>query len=117
MAAPKIDLDKARAARREASGEPPVVVYGGKKFKLPVELPFEVSEHAAALSTASAADDADASLIGSELREIVQLILGDGFPAFMAQRPSTEDMFTLVDGLADVYGFDDVGESQASVTS
>lgn len=39
-----IDLDKARAARREAAGEGPEVVFGGKSYHLPVELPFEVLE-------------------------------------------------------------------------
>lgn len=98
-----IDLDAARrareAARAEANDEAVTIVFGGETFTLPAELPLEA-----------------ASAAGDPLR-FVEAILGDSYTAFMAHRPSIEDVTVLAEGIAASYGFADVGESSASSAS
>lgn len=104
-----IDLDAARAARREANGEAPTITFDGKTFTLPVELPFEVAAQIAAMQK-----DEDASGI----RGAVEAFLGsDAASDFFESRPSVADVNALVEGLVKAYGFEDVGESQASAAS
>lgn len=95
-----IDLDAAKAARREASKEGPVVVFGGQRFPLQPELPFEAAEH----------------LLYGRLREAIALIFNGGHEEFMALKPSTEDLRLLLDvELPKAYGSEDLGESPASL--
>lgn len=108
----KINLDAARAARREAEQEAPIVTLGGKDYELPVELPFEVAEHFAALAIAKERKDEAAMAAG--VIQVVKSLLGDHFDSFMKSRPSIDDLLALVEGLTEAYGVEDVGESQAS---
>ncbi|MQB01860.1 MAG: hypothetical protein GEU78_16535, partial [Actinobacteria bacterium] len=38
------DLDAARAARREAKGNPPSITFGGETFVLPLEIDMDTAE-------------------------------------------------------------------------
>lgn len=111
----KIDLDAARAARREAAGEAPVIVIGGQEVELPAEIPFEAAAQMGAMAKAVEAKDNDAltDYFGAWLRTL----LGDAYDAFMAARPSVNDLMALSEGLVKAYGFEDLGESPASATS
>lgn len=92
-----IDLDKARAARREALGEGPTLVFGGKTYQLQPELPFGVLEafkgmekqetQAAALASVAIA------LMGEE--NIAQM-KADGL--------AVADLDDLIQGVMDEYG-------------
>lgn len=111
----KIDLDAARAARREASGEPPVIVFGGKELELTFEIPFEVAERMGSMGVAL--ENQDGNELSNGFRDVLKLLLGDHFDEFMAQRPSVPDLMAMVDGVVKAYGFADLGESQASAGS
>lgn len=95
---PRIDLDAARAARREAKREPIVVVLGGEEFELPNELSLDL----AALITA-----------GDLMGAVVALVGEDHADRFNACRPSMEDVVELFTELGPAYGLT-VGESVAS---
>lgn len=96
-----IDLDAARTARAEVSGEPVVLRFGGRDFTLPPEMPLDFAFHASQ----------------GDLREAVATLLAPkDVKAFLALRPSFEDYGALVDGATRVYGTD-AGESPASPSS
>lgn len=111
----RIDLDAARAARREAQGEAPVVVIDGKELKLPVELPFEVAEGLSAFSDEAIRLDPAGS--ATALHRVLGLLLGPAHDEFMAASPSINDVMMLLDGLVKSYGLEDLGESRASAAS
>lgn len=104
-----IDLDAARAARKEGKGEPPEVIFGGATYTLPVEMPFEIVEQLALLQNANG-DDASAA---EPVLAVVHLLLGDQYEAFMANHPSMDDLTALAKGAMQEYGVGP-GESQAS---
>ena len=97
----RIDLDAAKAARREARGEGPTVVFGAQEFTLDAEIPFEVTEH----------------LAEGRVSEAVALLLGDSHEAFMASKPSVEDLMMLFEQLTTAYGLETLGNGQASAGS
>lgn len=111
----KIDLDAARAARREANAEVPVLVLNGQEHALPAELPFEVAELLSGLDPESVKTDPAAA--ADRVGRILEAMLGDAHEAFLASKPSIDDILALVDGLAEAYGLEDLGESQASPAS
>jgi hypothetical protein len=86
-----IDLDAARAARAEAQSEAPVLRFANKDWTLPVELPWEIAE-------AAAAGDAAAAL------NAIQLLLGDQWAEFKSHRPSLADVLVIVEGIGELYG-------------
>lgn len=88
-----IDLDAARAARAEAAGVAPRVIFAGKEYAMPVELPWAIVE-------AAAGGDADA------LVSAIRLLLGDQWAAFQEAGPSVADMQLLIGHVAGVYGLD-----------
>ncbi len=104
-----VDLDAARAARREAKGEAPKVVFGGETFDLPIEMPFEIVEELGRLQSAGE----DGTLAGQAVLAVVHLLMGDQYKAFMAHRPSMDDLTELANGAMKEYGFGP-GESRAS---
>jgi hypothetical protein len=97
----RIDLDAAKAARREARGEGPTVVFGAKEFTLDAEVPFEVTEH----------------LAEGRITQAVNLLLGEAHEDFMASKPSVEDLMTLFEQLTTAYGLESLGNGQASAES
>lgn len=78
-----VDLDAARQARAEARGEQPSVTFGGRRFYLVAELPFDAAE-------AWAKNDAPS---------FVSLVLADQAEtgAFLALRPSWADLSGVLD--------------------
>lgn len=111
----RIDLDQARAARREARGEGPTVIIDGKELELPSELPFEVAEGLSGLSEESIRDNPAAS--AGAVHRVLGALLGDASEEFMASKPSIDDVLALLDGLLKSYGMEDLGESPASAAS
>lgn len=111
---PRIDLDAARAARREAEQDPPVIVLDGEDFTLPIELPFEIAGDLGKLFAAKGDKDKLAELAGQVVPLIVKGLLGDDHDRFMEHRPSFDDLIVLLEGMAVAYGLADVGESSAS---
>ncbi len=107
-----VDLDAAKAARREAKGEGPTVVFGGETFTLPVEMPFEIVEELGRLQSAGE----DGALAGQAVLSVVRLLLGEQYKAFMAHRPSMDDLTELANGAMREYGTGR-GESLASKRS
>lgn len=103
----KIDLDAAKAARREATEEPPTIVFGGTEFVLPVELPYEVAE-----SLASFVDSPNDQK-SVALADVARSFLGDYAADFMRLRPSIKDLLELVNGVMKAYGFSDVETGEA----
>lgn len=88
-----IDLDAARAARAEAQGEKPTIVFGGETWTLPAELPWAVAE-------AATAGDGAAAL------KAIELLLGEQWPAFKKHNPTLADIMVIVEGIGDIYGTD-----------
>lgn len=108
----RIDLDAARAARREATQEAPVIALGGQDFVLPIELPFEVADLLGQMAVAKERGDQGGQAVA--VVQMVRLLLGEGFDEFMKQNPSLDDLLALMDGMTRAYGVEDAGESPAS---
>lgn len=97
----RVDLDAARAARAESAQEPIIVVFGGREFPLPAEMPGLFAMYAG--------------------RGDIEAALGELFEehdvkAFWALKPSIDDLTFFAEGIADEYGVD-LGELQASKRS
>lgn len=105
-----VDLDAARAARREAQKQQPQVVLGGHTYVLPYELPLEASLRLAEMPR-------DETSAAKAIMEIVKVLLGDQMEAFMANDLSGDDLEAFLKGILPLYGFGDVGESSASESS
>lgn len=109
-----INLDKARAVRREAMKKvPSPVTFQGEQFALPAELPITAIRWMIKLGDASAAKK------GKAIAEALEAVVGalfsvNDFGRFMALQPSLEDLTAIVEGLPAEYGMSGVGESQAS---
>lgn len=95
------DLDQARAARREAQGEPPQFTFGGETFTLPIEIPLAVAD----AFTKSNIDGLEA-LFGKEQWE-----------RFLAHDPTDADLGALAPWMDEIYGFGDLGKSSPSPKS
>ena len=91
-----IDLDKARAARREKMGQGPEIVFGGITYELSPEIPFGMLEAFRGLS------DSDPSAIA----DIAKALLGKHYDAFLATDPppSLDDFNELIGGVLQEYG-------------
>lgn len=107
-----LDLDKARAAKREAKGKPSTTRFGGKNYTIPAEMPFEVIEAIGSLAKDGTADVGGPATAGAVLR-VVRALLGEDYDAFMANRPSAAEMNEFMLWAIGEYGLEP-GESQAS---
>lgn len=96
------DMDKARAARREAQGDQPDVTFGGTTFTFPIEMPIEVLEHAALAKNAEKKKDEEKLLTAT--LNILRVLLGKQYESFMANQPSMEDLDGLVTYIFKEYG-------------
>ena len=100
-----IDLNKkrkARAAKREKDEDEPVIILiGEEKLKLPAELPAEFAFKASEGDT----------------RGALTALLNGQADAFFAESPSLQDVMDLMSDVSEVYGFDSLGESEASADS
>ena len=88
-----IDLDAAKAARAEAAGESASIRFAEKDWTLPAELPWAVAE-------AAAGGDGPAAM------RAIELLLGDQWPAFKAEKPSLADIMVIVEAVGEIYGTD-----------
>lgn len=77
------------------------MVFGGGEFTLPPEPPFEVAPKA----------------VEGDIDGMVRAMLGDQYDAFLALKPSLLDVTAMLEQAFALYGFDDMGESLASVSS
>lgn len=107
----RIDLDAAKAARREALGESPIVVFAEKEYTLPIELPFEVAEALGQLTDAT-----DGAQAASVMEKIFRILLGDGYDGFIQDHPTLNDMNALMEAVGGLYGVAG-SESTASAES
>lgn len=93
-----IDLDALRAARLEVIGDGVTVVFNGREFRLPPEMPIDVA----------------LELGAGNPKEAASAAFGDDFEAFWALRPSMEDLEALFTAWGQSTGVGDAGESEAS---
>jgi hypothetical protein len=93
-----IDLDAARAARREAKGEGPRVIFGGISYELSPELPFGVLEAMRELMS----DDNEKA--PGALVDLTRALLGEHYDAFKATQPTVDDLNELIGGVMEEYG-------------
>ena len=105
-----IDLNKSRATRaaqREGRKEGPTFTLGKpvQKFKLPVEMPYDVIPYVA---------DAMVGELGAVPAVFKSLMGEKEYARFVQLKPTVDDMFALLEGVLAEYGFADVGESSAS---
>lgn len=107
----EIDLDALAAARREAAGEAPTVVFHGETYTLPVELPFDVPESLALVADATLAGDSSA--MTKAISTMLEGLLGEDYARFRAGRPSMQDVEAFTEAVLKVYGMAP-GESPAS---
>lgn len=105
----EIDLDKLKAARREADPDAPTVKFGGESFELPRELPFELVDQ---LSEIAANQDDELGQL-KLIRVMTRTLLGEREEEFLALSPSLTDIQTLITEVYPMYGLT-VGESSAS---
>lgn len=92
-----IDLDKARAARREAKGQGPQVIMGGVTYELAPEMPYGVLEAMRELTKG------DEHAPGG-LADVAKALLGEHYGAFLATEPSVDDLNDLIGGVMEEYG-------------
>lgn len=92
-----IDLDKARAARREVKGEGPVILLEGVEYKLSPELPFETLEAMSGL--------ADPNTAPSAMVTLTSALLGDHYEEIKSKL-SMDDLNELVEGVMAEYEVD-----------
>lgn len=109
-----IDLDAAKAARLALRGEIPPVKFGGREFRLPPELPFDVYPAVAQMSDAQ--EKGEAVAIYRAVVDIMGCLLDDQVEDFLALKPSLPDLEELVSRVMRAYGVG-VGESQGSESS
>lgn len=95
----RLDLDAARAARAEAEGEPHVVVLDGQEFTMPPEMPAQFALHV---------------MEGNIFKGLEALFGPDQYAVFSKIVYSIDDLLELADGVANLYGFENVGEALAS---
>jgi hypothetical protein len=134
-----VDLDRARAARREGHGDAIEVRNKGQAFRLPIEMPIDAVERLADLAElgekATVLTGADAS---RALRQVSVILDGglavlfcdeekppkdgephaDGcqWPRFLDTKPTLNDKVALVEGVFAAYGVS-LGEALASTAS
>lgn len=109
-----IDLDAARAARREAKGEAgdaPVVVLDGERYELPEELPVgALTAFGALFAVAGGADGEEGTRVNLEalgsLEEAASSLFGAAWPKLKEKNLSFPDLSFLLEGALGAYGID-----------
>lgn len=98
------DLDAVVAAESEANGEPHEVTWGGETFSVPrtSDWPLETFD-----------------LLGQgEIASALAGVLGEQWePFYLARKPTMGTAHALLNGIAEREGFQDMGESAASLPS
>lgn len=111
----RIDLDAARAARREARGESPVLVFMGSEYELAPEMPLELVELVVQLEQVGNDQDSGIKVFGI-LERMFKVVLGEHYDRFKASGATLQDLGPLIAGIEKVYGLS-LGESLASGSS
>lgn len=111
----RIDLDAARAARREARGESPVLVFKGEEYELAPEMPLELVELVVQLEQVGNDQDSGIKVFGI-LERMFKVVLGEQYEKFKSSGASVQDLGPLIAGMEQVYGLS-LGESLASGSS
>jgi hypothetical protein len=107
-----INLDQARAARREKLEINPTVTFGGAEFEMPIELPLSAVSNLRKLALATQVNDGDA--IEAALLGTAESLLGpEQYAKFLAFTPSIGDLAAFIEGIPGEYGLD-LGEAPAS---
>lgn len=108
----EIDLDKHKAARREAGKSGPVVRFGGDRFHLPAELPYDL------IALMVEVMDSNGFGFSQPLDDTLELLLGSkkAVAKFKKHKPSVDDVAQLLEGVLVAYGVKP-GESPASSDS
>lgn len=98
----EFNLDAARAARSEAQADRHFM-FGGERFELPSELPYEVVER---LITTGGMDGkiSEATAIAAGVNALPGLLGEAEFDRFRSHRPSAADVNELVDWILREYG-------------
>lgn len=91
-----VDLDKARAARREAAGRGPIIRVGGVEYELPAEMPFSVLEPLRGMANEETA--------AAAMVDMTRALLGEHYEAIRDAGLSTEDLNVLIEGVMAKYG-------------
>lgn len=99
-----IDLDAARAARREGKGKGPVLIFGGKEYQLPPELPYEALEPIRGMSSSETAAGA--------MVDLMKALLGQYYDEIKTEL-SFDDLEEFVEGAMSEYGVSDPLDSPA----
>jgi hypothetical protein len=99
----KVNLDEMRAARAENApkSDAPKVVFKGKTFTLPLELPFGVFLRLGELESDESGEKAMPIM-----RELVEALFAKRAGEFLALGPSFDDLMALMTHLTDAYGID-----------
>lgn len=90
MATYSLDEKKAERAGKPA----PVVIFGGKEFTMPVELPFKVFREVTKLAGEGGVEAIDA---------LLDIVLGDQKDEFLALDPSLNDVTNLIEFMTTDY--------------
>lgn len=90
-----IDLDAARAARREAKGDGPVVKLDGKDYQMPPELPYEALEYMRGLN--------DPETAAGALVDVTRTLLGKHYEKVKSNM-TFDDLEVFVQGAMEEYG-------------
>lgn len=96
-----LDLDaarEARAAKAEAKAEPHVILLNGQKFEIAAEMPAEFAF----------------AFMEGKPRDGLRVLFGEHYDEFAKTAYSIDDLVELVEGVAELYGFDNLGEALAS---
>jgi len=105
-----VDLDKARAARREVTGEAIEVVLSEETFTFPVELPFDALPYLAAI----VAPHENLIAFEAAVTGLLGVLLGEErADLFMGLKPTLDDLQTMLKELLRTYGVTS-GEASAS---
>ena len=101
-----IDLDKARAARREQMGHGPEIIFGGMTYELSPEMPFSILEAFRGLGKNDP----------SAIADITKALLGKHYDAFLAMDPppSLDDFNEVIGAVLGEYGVDSPLDTSAS---
>jgi hypothetical protein len=101
-----IDLDKAKAARAEATGERHTFTWQGDTYTLPPELPVEFLEATGAMARGNPPD----------IMAMARSLFADEptWEKFRAGDPTANDVVELLNVVGQLYGFGSLGESLAS---
>lgn len=91
-----IDLDQARAARREKKGKGPVIKFNGEEFELDPEVSFEVIEGLASIEDGNAA---------SGLFKVAHGLFGEHYKSIVVDGGlAVDDLNDLLESVLEEYG-------------